>query len=76
MKRGHLNEEEIRYSSELLYACREGRCGEGTDPLGWVVEDVGLMGGWNEGRGAFPLNDQLWIATSEEHQTQPAGSCK
>jgi len=39
MKRGHLNEEEIRYSSELLCACthvREGVAG-GNGPLGWVT---------------------------------------
>ena len=29
---------------------REGRCGEGTAPLGWVAEDGSFTGGWNQGR--------------------------
>jgi hypothetical protein len=69
MKRGHLNEEEIRYSSELLYACthvRERRCGAGTNLLGWVVEDAGLIGGWNEGRGAFPTTKKC-LSTADDH---------
>jgi hypothetical protein len=52
LKRGHLTKEENWSSSLLLYALtrvRDGRCGEGTAPLRWVVEDDGTIGGCKQG---------------------------
>jgi len=42
----------------------------GTDPLGWVVEDAGLMGGWNEGRGLLPYKQSVYQrqTTTESRQ--------
>jgi hypothetical protein len=33
---------------------REGSCGEGTNPLRRVVEDVGTIDGWNQGGVVLP----------------------
>jgi hypothetical protein len=33
---------------------REGRCGEGTDPLRRVVEDASIIGGCNQGGVILP----------------------
>jgi hypothetical protein len=35
-------------------AFREGRCGEGTAPLGWEAENTGSIGGCSGGRAEHP----------------------
>ena len=50
MKRGHGNEEEIRSTSAWFSGT--GVAGQEQAPLRWVVEDIGTIGGCNQG-GCF-----------------------